>query len=501
MILQVGLTAPDPVWIQVLDQEKITYCSVQELNSDLIPVVIFTKPHGFPSEQINGYLSQGGVGIADLSDQIDSRFEDRIVRLDFESLERESLNERSIDKHFSYLNYSIVEHVAQTKKSNVRKKITASIRSAFWKRNLPYVHLWYYPDGHESVFSFRFDLDEHEPSDFKILLQLIKQYEEVISCFVCMKTYEHLEPEMKLLFETKAEIASHAYVHHVYQTYPQNRFNLQTAENLLRKRTKHVNGFSAPHGQWHPTLEQALEEGGYSYSSEFCLDYDNFPMFPILNNRMSKVLHIATHAVCEGVFLQKYPYSEKMFDDYYSKAIEELTAENLPVLFFGHPDNRIGRYPNILHNIMKRVSQKQKIWNTNFKNFASWWLKRHNQVFTLEYENGTLRFPQRAESIYSWEIELPAKGRAFVNSDQLVQGVRLSSLDFKIKAEINSEIRETPVHHSTLKRMKLTFKNWLDWENKTPIRDLKISNLNTFVKYIMRSAHDLFHKKSQAAYS
>ena len=500
MILQVGLTGLDPVWIQVLDQEKVAYCHLKELNPDLIPVAVVTKPHSFSSEQINRFFSRGGCGIVDLSEKVDSRFEDRVIRLDFDKLEKESLNWNSIDKNFSYLGYIFTEHVAEIKKSNVRKVMASSIRSAFWKRNLPYVHLWYYPDGYDSVFGFRFDLDEHEPADFEVLLGLLKQYESVISCFVCMKTYEHLDPELKKLSERKIEVASHAYIHYVYQNYPQNRFNLSMAESLLNKYAGPVKGFVAPHGKWHPSLEKALEDSGYLYSSQFCLDYDNFPMFPIVDGRFSKVLHIATHAVCEGVILQKYPYDEYLFDDYYSKVIDELVAQNLPILFFGHPDRRIGRYPNILHNLMKRVGQRQNIWKTNFKTFVDWWLRRHNQIFTLTYENGTLRLPQRAESLYSWEIELPDRGRIIASSDQLLKGIRLNDVDFKSKIEINSAIQEEPVKHSIPKRIKLRLKNWLDWEIKTPLRDLKISNFSTLVKYAMRWAHDLLIKKQNSAY-
>ena len=502
MKLQVGLTSFHLAWLQVIEQEKIPYhCYPVSVpyNVGITPVLIVTSASTSPKSLMK-FVKEGGALVTDKKGPrffSEAFWIDHVIKVDLD-LEDYCMDWDSTEKEFHFDNVFVTEKVARQKKSVAREKVVHAIKSAFWRLNLPYVHLWYYPYPYENVFSFRFDLDDYEANDFQNMYQLLKKYQNFVSCFVCLKSYERLISPLNSLAALGIEIASHAYVHHVYNSYKQNFHNVTRAERLLEAYSEICVGFAGPHGKWHPTLERVLEKKGYLYSSEFGLDYDNYPFFPLYDGKLSRVLHIPTHGICDGVFLERYPFDEGMIDRYYQRVISYLAQNNLPILIFGHPSGRIGRYPKIFENIVRCVSGQKGVWQTTFREFAFWWIRRGQQKINCDYdEDGMLRLVNHLNQIYALEIAEPSGHSRIILAQELAHGISLRVIDSLItSADKVHPIHELRKKHSTYKKIKLWIKDVVDWETKTPLSEMKCSDWQTALKYVLRLIYDSFRLRN-----
>ncbi len=505
MKLQAGLSAPSPGWQLFLDQEKIPVkiLPAGRWNREETPVVILTGAGPVSSALLKDFLKQGGrvvidrrsrSAIKDLGEDADFFF-----RVDAD-VAADARNWRSAVKTFNQgTAFPVTEITAIKPKRLTREAVVQALQKAFWAQGLPYGHLDYYPEGIRSVFSFRFDFDEYDPHDFTELCRLLSAYRGSITCFPCMKTYEPFLKELGRAAATGVEFGSHAYVHHIYPSYRQNDLNLARAEELLRKVIPEVKGFSGPHGTWHPSLQRVLENRGYTYSSEFSLDYDNLPFFPLLDNRPSTVLQIPAHAVCEGVFLQSYPYREDIFKDYYDRIIEERFAARHPVILFGHPTRRLGRYPQILHNIYKAADRHSGLWKTEFRTYSTWWKARHETSFTAEWkgakglslllENSAAAEVTGAGKLVYRLLFAGGQVQTWVLGDR--NPARTETLAAAALPGITAALENGErVSFSFMKILKLALKRWLDWETKTPLSILKITGVSSAFKFLMRCLYD-----------
>ncbi|MFH1800867.1 MAG: polysaccharide deacetylase family protein [Candidatus Omnitrophota bacterium] len=498
MKLQVLLNAAVPAWLQILDQEKISYAiweedSVLPVGENRYPVLILTKKEPRRKSMIQAHLKQGGAVIVDLDTRSEVREQDfpgRIFSLDI-SIADICESWASRRKDFFFNGFTVSETVAAQKKSRSREVVRCAVQKAFWCQGLPYVHLWYYPRGYRSVFSFRFDMDEYDPDGHSAFCRLLEKYRGSVSCFACLKTFESLEDELGKVVRSGVEVGYHGYIHHIYQDYAQNKLDFEQAERLLQKHPRSVKSFAGPHGVWHPTLQRILEERNYIYSSEFGLDYDNFPFFPIVHGKTSSVTQIPTHPVCEGAFFERYPYQESMLRDYFNAVIDHKIRKEEPALLFGHPDHRIGRHPEIFTNIMEKIDEYQGVWKTEFRQWAGWWKKRHDISFLPQYGNGTVRI-EGLERVEDCTAEILFQdGRREFSTDWF-----LPIFD-KAKSDCVSPVVETLTQQSYFKKIKFGLKNWLDWETKTPPELLRITGVRTLVKRVFRALAGCFMQKAK----
>ncbi len=130
-------------------------------------------------------------------------------------------------------------------------------------------------------------------------------------------------------------------------------------------------------------MQRALEKQGYRYSSEFSLDYDNFPFFPILDGRFSSVLQIPIHPVCLGSFLATtdVKVDSPVVKNYFEKVLEWKYAQGEPMILYGHPTGTLGKWPAVMLNIIKKADKFDDIWNTTLTHFSEWWIERDRVQF------------------------------------------------------------------------------------------------------------------------
>ncbi len=513
MKLQVGITESRPLWTTLLDQEKTSYQVVSAPVSPAdFPVLLVPRSIlPYPINSLYDYLEKGGIVIAskETIKQIPANLHSRTLSLELPSDHNGNFYQGDGLKRFISGDISVTETVARQALHPMRKALARILQDAFWKQGLPYARLSYYPFPFENMFSFRFDLDHYDEADFQVMCRLINQYPHCTSCFVSAKTHENASEALKALAKLPTEIGSHSYVHHVYQSYEQNAFNLERAEQVLESAVGKIEGFSAPHGRWTPSLQRVLEERGYLYSSEFGLDYDGFPFFAYTDNRRSSVLQIPAHPICEGVFMEQYPDSPvTKMHDYYRDVINAKIQAGEPILIFGHPDQRIGRHPEIFEQIMRELdSYKKRIWKTEFRKIALWWKKRHDWNYKAEWVNGSLKV---ADFLKDDEASLELifeKTRLRLQGNDLQKELSKDEISRRAGAYIKNlpKIVEENVLLTPVQTGKRALKLWLDWETKTPLHLYKIKNLSDFLRSLLRTLYDKFmapRKKSDiwAAY-
>lgn len=489
------------LWLQALDQEKTPYetldPSLKDLDARRHPVaVIARRPSSENLKKWLDFLKNGGavvsaVQTAHLLQQ--GEREGKIFAVEDPDPIEKSMGRAAEKRFFFDESCFVTETVAAAPAGSWRRGFTACLKKAFWSQGLPFVRLGYYPAEYDGLFAFRMDLDHHVERDFNEVCGLLRRYEGVITCFVNVRSYEREIPALGRLKSLRAVIGSHAYVHHVYDQYGQNRWNIERAEELLRPFARPLEGFSAPHGRWHASLQRVLEEKGYLYSSEFTLDYDDLPFFPRVNGKLSSVLQIPTHPVCDGVFLERYGFKPKLIEDYYSKVIAQKSAEGEPVLIFGHPDGRIGRHPEIFHSLMAAVARHPSWWKTDFGSWARWWTRRNGWTLEADWQDGlrVTRFPEDRQA--SLDIFLPGGAKLNLPAAEALKPLSMEEMT-KMAASAQATpqvLHETPENLSLWKRFKRWIKNWLDWETKTPINFYLLASPRDFLRYAIRMAYDV----------
>lgn len=493
MILQVYLTHREPAWLQILDQEKLLYQIVPERAAPAPGILLLTgRCHGREA-WLQSWGRAGGSFILDAQNEHLAPALARAGKLYRIPCDVKKIlaDWQSCDKKFILDDFFVTETAAVQQKSKVRKAVVTAIRQAFSESGRPYVHLWYYPGDYRTSFSFRFDLDEYDAADFDTMCGLIERERESITCFPNLGTYAQYPQALRRLKELGVEIGQHGYVHHVYDNYRQNAWNLTRAEEVLSPITGKLRGFSAPHGKWHPSLGRILEERDYLYSSEFCLEYDGFPYYPLLEGRLSKVLQIPTHPVCEGVFLERYGYQRERLQRYFTAVVQAKAAQEEPILFFGHPTRRIGRYPAIFMDLMDVVQELPQVWRVSFEGLARWWRKRQDAEFTFEYRDDKIHLlTGQPAGDFRVEILWPGGRRKICRLEALQPGLgqtRSGAQAFQSQAGAYP-VREECVGYSRFKRVKNRIKRFLDWETKTPLGAYSLYEPRNWLKILLRLA-------------
>ena len=197
---------------------------------------------------------------------------------------------------------TLTERVARHAKARIRRRLIDRLREAVTAAGGVWIRLAPFPYPYRSAFSFRADLDEPVADDYHRFAAARTPLADCCTHFVSTHAYAHHPSVLRDLKDHDTQ--SHGHFHHVYRDPEANRVNLERAHRILGSFGFEPTGFAAPHGRWSAGLDDALEDFGYLYSSDFQLGYDDFPFFPWKGDRFSRVLQIPVHPVCEGLFLE-----------------------------------------------------------------------------------------------------------------------------------------------------------------------------------------------------
>jgi len=275
------------------------------------------------------------------------------------------------------------EIVAKVSKGKIRELAFRCIRFLFDKRKLPLVQKWYYPQDLGNLFMFRVDTDFCTSEQAKALYKLCKKNKIRGTWFVDTDSQSTLKQTYAKMPDQ--EIALHCRRHIVFSDYNRNDENIRNGISDLKNAGIDVTGFAAPFGEWNENLGQVLEDMDFQYSSEFSLDYDDLPFYPVVKNNQSKVLQIPIHPISSNR-LNRSHFSDKEKWEYYKTYIDDCVKTCKPIFLYHHPSHgEIFLFDKIFKYINRR-----KIRSLTYREYSDWWSKRYDLNLEFKYSGSSI---------------------------------------------------------------------------------------------------------------
>jgi peptidoglycan/xylan/chitin deacetylase (PgdA/CDA1 family) len=293
------------------------------------------------------------------------------------------------------------ERVSSVSKGSVRHIIYNSLRILFHKKDLPFLHLWNFPNNKQTIFSFRVDTDSASKSDIESLYQICKSNNISATWFVDVESRENYIDYFSMM--ENQEIGYHCYTHRIYSDYNSNYQDIARGLSVLKNTGIELKGYAAPFGEWNFQLGRLIEKMGFEYSSEFGCDYDDLPFFPYIGDQFSTTLQIPIHPISSRrLFLAKHNDQEMV--EYYLQVMQQKLFLNEPIIVYHHP---IHGHFEIFDQIFKKMN-KRNIPNMNLYDFNWWWRRRLNTKWYVKYENDRFIFnPRNVDSSLSAFAHFP----------------------------------------------------------------------------------------------
>lgn len=379
----------------------------------------------------------------------------------------------------------VTERVARWPKAALRRRVLRPIREAITRAGGVWARLAPFPYPYRSAFHFRADLDEYEPEDYARFARARKPLDDCTTHFVCTHAYGHDPAILDDLRRLDAQ--SHGHYHVVYRESAANRRNIERAQAILECAGIQPTGFAAPEGRWNAGLDRALEGLGYQYSSDFQLNYDDFPFFSWRDGRFSQVLQIPIHPVCEGIFIESGVSDGRAIGEHLAGVVRSRIASGEPAFVYGHPERRLGRMPEVFEILADAVAGENQVWRTTMTAFADWWQWRHRRRWSLVprgrghyelmFEDWEARYPLGLEIRRGSRVAmLPITGpRTWLEPDALAFERRPPRIDMPGPTPIRSP-------HG----LKGIVRSAIDWETITPIEELPEDTLTARLKKQLR---------------
>jgi peptidoglycan/xylan/chitin deacetylase (PgdA/CDA1 family) len=286
------------------------------------------------------------------------------------------------------------ERIISIDKHHLLKAMREILIMAFHRRELPYVHLGYFPNDYQSVLAFRIDIDGVFGENLIHISKSALQHDLHLT-FFANKSLCQNDEELLRSIDRAHEIGNHANVHNLFTDYASNRRNIQECETWLNDLgIGDSKLFSAPRGMWNYSLHQALNDLGYLYTSDFGAGIAGFPFFPYLNGVRSATLQIpvnpfsAERAAIWRLETEQQEISAEYIAECYNKIIEDNYHQGYPVILYSHPE----KFGLMAEYVFKQINAKiagMDLWKTTLTHFANWWLKRDKVNYRVEYDPST----------------------------------------------------------------------------------------------------------------
>jgi hypothetical protein len=378
------------------------------------------------------------------------------------------------------------ERVSRYPKAWIRRRLVARLREAVTRAGGLWIRLASFPYPYRSAVSLRADLDETVPEDYHRFAAARKPLEDCCTHFVSTQAYAHHPSVLRDLRDCDTQ--SHGHFHHVYREPEANRCNLERAHRILRSFGFEPCGFAGPHGRWSPGLDDALEDLGYLYSSDFQLGYDDLPFYPWKGDRFSRILQIPVHPVCEGLFLEAGIADPRVIGETLGRVIAaRLDAGELAVAY-GHPERRLGRMPEVLRILAQVVTSRPLVWRATFSELARWWrwraerrwlvIPREGQRLDIQFDEWDGEYPFALE-IHRGDFQcaLPVTGPRM--------SLSLAGLVYQ-RSSGTAPIPDPPEIDRRSLSLKRAVQTAIDWETVTPLAEIPRTSLPNRLKRGLR---------------
>jgi hypothetical protein len=380
--------------------------------------------------------------------------------------------------------FELSERVSRHSKAEIRCRVVGRLFEAIVAAGGLRARLAPFPFPYRSAFGFRADLDEPFPDDYARFAKARRPIEDCTTHFVSTHAYGDNADVLRDLL--RLETQSHGHYHVVYRDLGANFRNLERAHAILTGFGFTPTGFAAPEGRWNLGLDSALEQLGYTYSSDFQLGYDDLPFFPWRGDRFSQVLQVPIHPICDGLFLEAGA-SGRVVADYLVSVVRSKIEAGELAFVYGHPERRLGRMPEVLTSLAAEVERHALLWRVTLTEFARWWRWRSERRWSI-VPKGDWRFEVQFDdwsNDYALGLEIvrgphvalvPVTGpRMALRLDDLAYERRTWRIDLP-----------APEPWPRPRGLKAAIRAALDWETVTPLQDLPTRSLANHLKKGLR---------------
>lgn len=476
MKIHIGVIADSYGWEQLLSQEGVSHGSV-ELDPDLLreecSVLVVNRPlNSVEREIVEQYLHAGGAvigyvahceGLAGATSTAqhleyivshdDARFQDvglidigmrGAVPREGNDLRTESggyalfagelgggvavllpfdvdvlfSDVRSANKSFYFTRDRLpVERVSLCSKGEVRHLVRRCLEYLHAERGLPYVHVWYFPNGERNLFAFRIDTDGAPGEDIESLYEIAADCNVSMSWYLDVKSHETWLKRFAVM--VNQEIGLHCYEHRVFEDYDSNKRNISRALHLLEQIGIRPAGFSGPFGEWNSALGRVLQDLGFEYSSEFAYAYDTLPLHPLADTDVLTTMQVPVHPVSIGS-MRRVGYGGEQMVAYFRSVMDQKLARNEPLFFYHHPTHH---HWGVVRSLFSD-SQQKGINDITLGEYARWWKDRIRYKVGVEYREGRIgistidAFPSASVGSIWLRIHMPNQEESLVPMQQ-----------------------------------------------------------------------------------
>jgi hypothetical protein len=389
--------------------------------------------------------------------------------------------------------WTVSEEIARVHRREVRRTVLGELRDLIEEAGGIWLCVSAYPFPYRSAFNFRIDHDDFDPRDFDATLRAIAGHEDCTSHFVNASGHESAGESWARL--RGLDVGSHGYWHHTYRTVEENVRNMARGIEVIRRQGIEPCGFVAPHGRFSAELHAALVELGIPYSGEFALAYDELPFCPVPGGP----LQVPVHPVCLGLFLeaadrQGGPSASAgelrwraagAAADYFDRLIHARYRAGEPAFLYGHPQDRLGRYPSVLRRALRAAESLSAMWKTTQANWVAWWEARRRLRLTATEDDGRLVVTVD-ERPGGWDFGVEYWRDAIVAPMRLEGPVVRVSPAALVYERRPAERLARPMRADGAEGLKTHVRRAIDWERVTPVDEIGTSGWRNRVKRTLR---------------
>lgn len=284
----------------------------------------------------------------------------------------------------------VTERVASIDKADIADTLLGMLRTAFRLADLPLVTLPRFPGGARSVFVFRVDVDGVYGENMRAIARGVTAHHIAASFYVNVDL-SITHPGSLSGWGDGTEVGSHGRLHTLLPTVAENVENLKSAETWLRDAVGLTpSSFVGPRGLWNRHLGEALATLGYTYSSDFGLDFDSLPF-----RSDAAVLQVPVHPFSPeraAVWAREQGVSPPTGADvaaHYVRVIDDHVALGRPAHVYGHPEV-LGQMIDDVLPALDAAATRHALPRMTLGQYAEFWQQRESITPHVVIEDDTV---------------------------------------------------------------------------------------------------------------
>ncbi len=360
-------------------------------------------------------------------------------------------------------------------RGTVGDSVIERLRTLVISHGAPWVRLAPWPAGFEGAFNFRFDLDEPDFEDWRQVAGIVDDAsaEPGVTWFLSTRAASRIPEACSLL--AGRDVQSHGHWHHSHVGDPGlNAENIAVSDSFLRRSHFRPTGFAPPAGRITPDLSGHLVRHGYRYLAGLADVSGSLPRTDAFG-----LTHIHALPVCEGAFLEAGIDDAETVVSGYLAAATRAVSRDRPIFWFGHPDRRLGRKPEILRRLLTAASDFGRLWRVSLGTYADWLRARNRIDLTVATDDRypgklALQWHSPCRTLPEPTIRIEQGGRRWSVVCGGSSGQASLRLDHRHSSPVPAALPEPECRpESPAGDFRSAIRSVLDWERETPVEVLR----------------------------